>query len=217
MKRQDLHVITNALNIALILGANPSCTIHMPGGQFKAPTLSLSGEKSAGYFENIFAEKLFLATAGASLDAGLTFPAFADLYVKRAMIKAAREIILVADSTKIGRVSFAVLGPLYAGQPPHHRCRHPRRGPSRHRKDGHRDHHRPVGTRPPSGLDTATEARSAAVQRPTASASRQQRTHPCSHQIMPAAARRPGGVSTLETKRIENKTKKSLGQSVTEC
>ena len=111
MKRQDLHVITNALNIALILGVNPSCTIHMTGGQFKAPTLSVSGEKSAGYFENIFAEKLFLATAGASLDAGLTFPAFADLYVKRAMIKAAREIILVADSTKIGRVSFAVLGP----------------------------------------------------------------------------------------------------------
>ena len=111
MKRQDLHVITNAINIALILGVNPSCTIHMTGGQFKAPTLSLSGEKSAGYFENIFAEKLFLATAGVSLDAGLTFPAFADLYVKRAMIKAAREIILVADSTKIGRVSFAVLGP----------------------------------------------------------------------------------------------------------
>ncbi len=112
MKRQDLHVITNALNIALIMGANPSCTVHMPGGQFKAPTLSLSGEKSVDYFENIFAEKLFLATAGASLDAGLTFPAFADLYVKRAMIKAARDIILVADSTKIGRVSFAVLGPL---------------------------------------------------------------------------------------------------------
>ena len=110
-KRLDLHVITNALNIALILGANPSCTIHMPGGQFKAPTLSLSGEKSAGYFENVLAEKLFLATAGASLDAGLTFPAFADLYVKRAMIKAAREIILVADSTKIGRLSLAVLGP----------------------------------------------------------------------------------------------------------
>lgn len=111
-KRQDLHAITNALNIALILGANPSCTVHMSGGQFKAPTLSLSGEKSAEYFENIFAEKLFLATAGASLEAGLTFPALADLYVKRAMIKAARQIILVADSTKINRVSFSVLGPL---------------------------------------------------------------------------------------------------------
>jgi DeoR/GlpR family transcriptional regulator of sugar metabolism len=111
LRRQDLHVITNALNIAWILGVNPSCTIDMTGGQFMAPTLSLSGEKSAGYFENISAEKLFLATAGAPLDAGLTFPAFGDLYFKRAMIKAAREIILVADSTKIGRVSFAVLGP----------------------------------------------------------------------------------------------------------
>ena len=36
----------------------------------------------------------------------------ADLYVKRAMIKAASKVYLVADSTKIGRTSFSSLGPL---------------------------------------------------------------------------------------------------------
>jgi DeoR/GlpR family transcriptional regulator of sugar metabolism len=108
--RRDLNIITNALNIALILGAMPTNTVHMPAGQFKAPTLSLSGEKSAEFFVGIYAQKLFLATAGISFDAGLTYPAIGDIYVKRAMVKAASHIYLLADSTKIGRVSFSALG-----------------------------------------------------------------------------------------------------------
>lgn len=109
--RENLNVITNAINIALLLGALPSITVHMSGGHFKAPTLSLSGEKSGDFFEGIFAEKLFLATAAVSFEAGLTYPSMADLYVKRAMIKAASRVYLVADSTKIGRTSFSSLGP----------------------------------------------------------------------------------------------------------
>lgn len=108
--RNNLNIITNALNIALMLGAIPTNTVHMPAGQFKAPTLSLSGEKSADFFVGIFAEKLFLATAGISFDAGLTYPAIGDIYVKRAMIKSASHVYLLADSTKIGRVSFSALG-----------------------------------------------------------------------------------------------------------
>jgi DeoR/GlpR family transcriptional regulator of sugar metabolism len=109
---ENLNVITNGINIALLLGAVPSFAIHMPGGQFKAPTLSLTGEKAAEYFTNIHAEKLFLATAAISFEAGLTYPSLADLHVKRAMIKAASRVYLVADSTKIGRVSFSSMGGL---------------------------------------------------------------------------------------------------------
>lgn len=108
--RQGLNVVTNALNIALLLGANPTNTVHMPAGQFKAPTLSLSGEKSGEFFEGIFVETLFLATAGISFEAGLTYPALGDIYVKKAMIKAASKVVLLADSTKIGRTSFSSLG-----------------------------------------------------------------------------------------------------------
>ena len=108
--RQNLNIITNALNIALMLGANPTNTVHMPAGQFKAPTLSLSGEKSVDFFVGIYAEKLFLATAGISFEAGLTYPAIGDIYVKRAMMKAASRVYLLADSTKIGRTSFCSLG-----------------------------------------------------------------------------------------------------------
>lgn len=112
VNRRNLTVITNALNIAIILGAVPGNAVHMPGGQFKAPTLSLSGDKSVEYFRNIFAAKLFLATAGVALDAGLTYPSFADLQLKEAMIKAASRVYLVADSTKINKSSFTRLGSL---------------------------------------------------------------------------------------------------------
>lgn len=112
VQRRDLTVITNALNIAVILGAVPGFAVHMPGGQFKAPTLSLSGDKAAEYFKNIFAGRLFLATAGVALDAGLTYPSFADLQLKEAMIKAASHVCLVADSSKIGKSAFTRLGAL---------------------------------------------------------------------------------------------------------
>ncbi|MDR3515948.1 MAG: DeoR/GlpR family DNA-binding transcription regulator [Azospirillaceae bacterium] len=112
--RKDLTVITNALNIALILGAEPSFTIHLTGGVFKPPTLSLTGDVAAEYFGKIFVPKLFLATGAVSFEAGLTFPGFADMKVKKAMMKSASEIFLVADSSKIGKISFVHLGGLEA-------------------------------------------------------------------------------------------------------
>jgi DeoR/GlpR family transcriptional regulator of sugar metabolism len=112
LDRQNLKVITNAINITLQLGAMPGFTVFSAGGQFKPPTLSLTGEKAAEFFSDVYASKLFLATAGISFEAGLTYPGFNDLYVKKAMIKAAKEVFLVADSTKIGKVSLASLGGL---------------------------------------------------------------------------------------------------------
>ena len=108
--RKDLKIITRSLNIALLLGGNYGFEVMMTGGEFKAPTLSLAGEKAAAFFRNIYVNKLFLATGGVSLETGLTYPGFSDLSVKKAMIESATEVILVADSTKIGRTSFAALG-----------------------------------------------------------------------------------------------------------
>ena len=105
-------MITNALNIALMLGAEPEFDVHVTGGHFKAPTLSLSGERSAEFLRGLCAQKLFLATAAINIDSGLTYPAFADISVKRAMIDSAQRIYLVADSSKIGERSFCALGGL---------------------------------------------------------------------------------------------------------
>ncbi|WP_319483195.1 DeoR/GlpR family DNA-binding transcription regulator [uncultured Cohaesibacter sp.] len=109
-EKRRLRVMTNALNIVFILGREPSNSVLVTGGEFKAPTLSLSGEKAGAFFENMFAPKLFLAVGGVSFDAGLTYPGFNDLHVKSAMVKSAAHVYLLADSTKLGQVSFASLG-----------------------------------------------------------------------------------------------------------
>jgi DeoR/GlpR family transcriptional regulator of sugar metabolism len=109
---KNLTVITNALNIALLLGVEPGIEVIMTGGEFKPPTLSLTGQKAADFFTGLNVHKLFLATAGLSLKAGLTYPSISDLVVKRAMINAAETTYLVADSTKIGKSSLASLGAL---------------------------------------------------------------------------------------------------------
>ncbi|WP_343612917.1 DeoR/GlpR family DNA-binding transcription regulator [Novosphingobium sp.] len=112
LERRDLTVITNGLNIALMLGAQPSITVLMPGGQFKAPTLSVSGEGSADYFNGLFVKSLFLAAAAVSIEEGITIPSLGDLPIKRAMIASAEKVWLVVDSSKIGRRSFSAIGPV---------------------------------------------------------------------------------------------------------
>ena len=107
--QHHLKIITNALNIALLVGSHPSFELLLTGGEFKAPTLSLTGERAASFFQQLHVNKLFLATAGISRDGGLTYPGLSDLPVKKAMIAAADEVYLVADSTKIGKNAFAAL------------------------------------------------------------------------------------------------------------
>ena len=107
---KSLTVITNSLNISLILGENPGITLIVSGGEFKAPTLSLTGNIAANSFKGLHVSKLFLATAGISDEMLLTYPSFSDIAVKSAMIRAADKIYLLADSTKIGKSSLVSLG-----------------------------------------------------------------------------------------------------------
>ncbi|OQP35009.1 MULTISPECIES: DeoR/GlpR family DNA-binding transcription regulator [Pantoea] len=104
-----LSVVTTAVNIALKLGGEPGINILLTGGTFKFPTLSTSGEKAANFFENVLAEKLFLATACISPRLGLSFPSETDIKVKMAMIKSASQVYVVADSSKIDKVSMFAL------------------------------------------------------------------------------------------------------------
>ena len=110
--KTGITVITNAVNIAMMLGAEPGIEVVVTGGEFKPPTLSLTGQKAANFFEDINVDKLFLATAGISLRSGLTYPSISDIVVKKAMIDASDTTYLVADSSKIGKNAFASLGAL---------------------------------------------------------------------------------------------------------
>ena len=109
-QRSELKIVTNALNIALIIGSVPGFELLVSGGMFKPPTLSLTGEKAEEFFSQIHVDTLFLATGGISSDYHLTYPGLNDLPIKRAMLRAAGRTFLVADSTKFHKPSLLSLG-----------------------------------------------------------------------------------------------------------
>ena len=110
LDRQNLRIVTNALNIAIILGAEPTNRIMLTGGEFKPETIAVSGEKASAFFQGMFVDKLFLAAGGVSKESGISYPDFIDLHVKRAMIDAAKNVYLLADSGKFGKREFAAFG-----------------------------------------------------------------------------------------------------------
>jgi DeoR family fructose operon transcriptional repressor len=65
-----------------------------------------------GALEDLRADLVFLGTNGLSLDHGLTTPDRDEAATKRALVRAARRVVVLADSSKLGRelaVRFATL------------------------------------------------------------------------------------------------------------
>ena len=83
-------------------------TILMPGGTFRKKSASFHGQLAENAFEHFTFDKLFMGTDGIDLNAGVT--TFNEVYtVSKAMCNAAREVILMADSSKFGRKSHNVV------------------------------------------------------------------------------------------------------------
>ena len=110
--RKNLKIIANGINIPLLLAVEMPRDIIVTGGDFNAPTLSLMGELAARTFEGVHVDKCFLAASAVSIEGGITLAGLNLLSLKRAMIGAASETYLLVDSTKIGRTSFASIGPI---------------------------------------------------------------------------------------------------------
>ena len=63
---------------------------------------------------DLVVQKLFLGTQAFSHEHGLTDATLEIAHVKRAMIRAARQVILLSDSTKWARAGFIKVAPLTA-------------------------------------------------------------------------------------------------------
>ena len=110
-QRHNNIVVTNAVNIACEL-ATADLDVTLTGGTLRQLTFSLVGPIAETTLAGLHVDKLFLATNGVDLRCGLTTPNLAEAQAKRAMIESAREVILVADHSKLGRISFCRFCPL---------------------------------------------------------------------------------------------------------
>jgi DeoR/GlpR family transcriptional regulator of sugar metabolism len=110
--RTGLTVITNAINIVLALAPYPGITVIVLGGVLRQSELTLLGPLAEDALENLRADKLFMGSSAIHVDYGLSAENFAEARSDQTLMTAAREVIVVADHTKFGRVATVRVTPL---------------------------------------------------------------------------------------------------------
>lgn len=109
---QNLTVITPCFQIATLLVEHPNIRLIVTGGILRRGELSLVGHLAEQAIEEFYVDKLFMGVGGADIEAGFTEFNLEDTLVKKAMLRRAKEITVVADSSKFGQIAFTVIAPL---------------------------------------------------------------------------------------------------------
>lgn len=110
--RGSLTIITNSLPVFDILRSNPENVLILTGGAYRNSTQMLVGPTAEGALSELRADVLFLMVAGISLDFGLSHTNISEVTMKQAMIRSAREVILLADHTFFEQESTIQMAPL---------------------------------------------------------------------------------------------------------
>lgn len=105
----NLQVITNGVNIASELLGSRNTQIIMMGGTVRNDSASIVGRATEDMLEQFSADKLFLCGAGCDPDFGVSGTNLEETMANRAMLRAAREIIVVADASKFGKRSMSLI------------------------------------------------------------------------------------------------------------
>lgn len=109
---QALNVITNALNIAMELANLPHVRVIMIGGLLRQMAFSLVGPSAEHALRGLHADRLFLGVDGLDPEIGLMTPDVLEAKLNAIMIEIAREVVVVADSSKFQRRSMSVIAKL---------------------------------------------------------------------------------------------------------
>jgi DeoR family transcriptional regulator of aga operon len=107
--KRRLTIITNSLPIAGELSTVPGIEVIVTGGSVRRDSLSIVGPHTEELLREHFASKLFLGVDAFDVNSGLTTPNLHEARVNRVMIDMAREVIVVADSSKFGRRSMCLI------------------------------------------------------------------------------------------------------------
>ncbi len=110
--KRDVRVVTNSTLIVPYARFNPSLHLTVVGGEFRPSTESLVGPVALRDLEELHVRLAFIGTDGFSLESGLTTHLVEGAEIVRKMAGQAELTVLVADSSKYGKVGFARVLPL---------------------------------------------------------------------------------------------------------
>ncbi len=100
---QNLMVVTNNLNIANILAANPTAEVIVAGGVLRRTDAALVGDMTLDMVRHFKVDYAVIGSSGLDEEGDLLDFDFREVRVSQAIIKQARRSFLVADRSKFAR------------------------------------------------------------------------------------------------------------------
>ncbi|MFL5798443.1 MAG: DeoR/GlpR family DNA-binding transcription regulator [Actinomycetota bacterium] len=99
---RDLTVFTNAMPVGLELTLRRNVQLYLIGGRVRGRTLADVDDWALRQLADLRVDVAFIGTNGLSVARGLSTPDPAEAAVKRDMCRAAQQVVVLADHTKVG-------------------------------------------------------------------------------------------------------------------
>ena len=109
LKVQSVNVITNALNIAVLLAGSPHVTLIMLGGVLRPSSYSLGGPQAEAALQGLHADLLFLGFDALDPEIGVMTTRLLEARLNQGMLDISHSVVAVGDSSKIGRRGLSVI------------------------------------------------------------------------------------------------------------
>lgn len=110
--RNNITLVTNDINVASELRDSPGVTVIVTGGLLYKSSFMLNGMFTDQVLHTLHVQKAFIGTPAIHPKFGLTHPEAQLVPTKQGMIRAAQEVIVVADQSKVGKVSLHTVAPI---------------------------------------------------------------------------------------------------------
>ncbi len=109
LRRKGLRVITNNLNVATILAANPDFEVIVAGGAVRSRDNGIVGEATVDFIRQFKVDIGLIGISGIEADGTLRDFDYREVSVARAIIEQSREVWLAADHSKFNRPAMVEL------------------------------------------------------------------------------------------------------------
>jgi DeoR family transcriptional regulator, aga operon transcriptional repressor len=104
---RQLIVVTNALNIGAELAVRPNLKLVLTGGVARSESYELVGPLADASLTGLHLDIAFVGVDGIAPGAGLTTYHEVEAHTNHLLVERADRVVVVADSSKIGRIAFA--------------------------------------------------------------------------------------------------------------
>ncbi len=111
-RETQVHVVTNSVQIAVRLITETGATVELLGGKVRPELLATDCSLATEALETLFWDIAFVGAAALDVTSGITERDAVEARRQRKFMERATRVVALCDSSKLGRCSYARVGPL---------------------------------------------------------------------------------------------------------